>query len=94
MEQVRLHNEPFHGEPFPNTQRSLQMVGFDGYTTLRGFDLKKVDIILGAYSAYQLGPPSTLGQGRRPQGWTKAKDIFPPCLALLTENCVPAMEVY
>jgi hypothetical protein len=44
---VRLANETFENGFFPNTQRSVQMVWFDGDTTLRGFDFKKDDIAFG-----------------------------------------------
>ena len=53
---VRLYNETFDGEPFPDTQRSVQMVWFDGDTTLRGFDFKKDDIAFGYIPHTNVGP--------------------------------------
>ena len=53
---VRLYNETFDGEPFPNTQRSVQMVWFDGDTTLRGFEFKKDDIAFGYLPHTNVGP--------------------------------------
>jgi hypothetical protein len=53
---VRLYNETVGGEPFPNTQRSVQMVWFDGDTTLRGFEFKKDDIAFGYIPHTNAGP--------------------------------------
>lgn len=53
---VRLYNETFDGEPFPDTQRSVQMVWFDGDTTLRGFEFKKDDIAFGYIPHTKVGP--------------------------------------
>ena len=53
---VRLFNETFENEPFPDTQRSVQMVWFDGDTTIRGFDFKKDDIAFGYIPHTNLGP--------------------------------------
>lgn len=53
---VRLTNETFENGFFPNTQRSVQMVWFDGDTTLRGFDFKKDDIAFGYIPHTNIGP--------------------------------------
>ena len=53
---VRLYNETSGGEPFPDTRRSVQMVWFDGDTTLRGFEFKKDDIAFGYIPHTDVGP--------------------------------------
>jgi hypothetical protein len=53
---VRLYIEAVGGEVFPNTQRSVQMVWFDGDTTLRGFEFKKDDIAFGYIPHTDVGP--------------------------------------
>lgn len=53
---VRLDFESPYGEPFPDTSRSVQMVWFDGDTTIRGFDFKKDDIAFGYIPHTNIGP--------------------------------------
>jgi hypothetical protein len=53
---VRLWNELRGDGSFPNTQRSVQMVWFDGDTTIRGFDFKKDDIAFGYIPHTNIGP--------------------------------------
>jgi hypothetical protein len=44
---VRLELETVGGQQFPDTNRSAQVVWFEGDTTIRGFDFKKDDIAFG-----------------------------------------------